>query len=207
MQTYSQTQITAWLRGLMRVALADGEFSQTERELFTEVTTSYHPEQEIDYAQPISARELAEALGDDPKVKQDFLRMAVMMAMADGDYSTAEDEVIHEFCTALQQELKPMVELKLKLGTESEHHPDLLEPVKEWLDHMEIKDERLAKLICRVIPAQCPFERDITLFGKKIAHIPAMCKLNPLFDQLMGLRFRSLNFLAEKGVDVSNYCK
>jgi len=207
MQTYTQTQISAWLRGLMRIALADGDYSETERQLFAEFASSHHSQTEIDPAQPISPAELAIALGDDPKVRQDFLRTAVMMAMADGNYSAAEDVVIQEFCTALQQEVKPMTELKLKLGDSGEHHPDLLTPIKEWLDHLEIKDDRLAKFICKVIPAQCPFERDVMLFGRKIAHIPAMCKINPLFDQLMGLRFRSLNYLAEKGVDVTSYCQ
>jgi len=207
MQTYTQTQISAWLRGLMRVALADGEFSEQEQKLFSELNQCYQPESAIDLDQPITAEELAVNLGDDPKVRQDFLRTAVMMAMADGNYSVEEDAVIHEFCTALNQEVKPMTELKLKLPGVEEHHPDLLDPLREWLDHLEIKDDRLAKFICRVIPAQCPFERDVMLFGRKVAHIPAMCKLNPLFDQLMGLRFRSLNYLAEKGVDVTAYCK
>jgi tellurite resistance protein len=207
MQAYTQTQMSAWLRGLMQVALADGEFSDTERQLFAEISTTYPTAQDIDYAQVIAPDELALALGDDPKVKQDFLRMAVMMAMADGDYSSAEDDIIQQFCTALQQELKPMAELKLKLGDTHDHHPDLLEPIKEWLDHLDVKDDRLARFICRVIPAQCPFERDVMLFGRKVAHIPAMCKINPLFDQLMGLRFRSLNFLADKGVDVTPYCQ
>lgn len=191
----------------MRIALADGEFSDSEQKLFSDLNHNYHPESSIDYAQPITAEELAVSLGDDPKVRQDFLRTAVMMAMADGNYSTQEDTVIHEFCTALNQEVKPMTELKLKLAGVEEHHPDLLDPLREWLDHLEVKDDRLATLFCKIIPAQCPFERDVTLFGRKIAHIPAMCKINPLFDQLMGLRFRSLNYLAEKGVDVTAYCQ
>jgi tellurite resistance protein len=207
MQTYTQTQISAWLRGLMRIALADGEFSEQEQKLFSDLNNTYHPDSVIDFAQPITSEELAVNLGDDPKVRQDFLRTAVMMAMADGNYSTEEDSVIHEFCTALNQEVKPMAELKLKLTGVEEHHPDLLNPLREWLDHLEVKDDRLANFICRVIPAQCPFERDVMLFGRKIAHIPAMCKINPLFDQLMGLRFRSLNYLAEKGVDVTAYCQ
>jgi tellurite resistance protein len=207
MQTYTQTQISAWLRGLMRVALADGDFSETERQLFADFASNHHCSPEVAISQPISAEELAIALGEDTKVRQDFLRTAVMMAMADGNYSTAEDAVIQEFCSALQQEVKPMTDLKLQLGKGDERHPDLLTPIKEWLDHLEIKDERLAKFICRVIPAHCPFERDVMLFGRKIVHIPAMCKINPLFDQLMGLRFRSLNFLAERGVDVTSYCQ
>ncbi|NJL20055.1 MAG: nitrogenase, partial [Leptolyngbyaceae cyanobacterium SM1_3_5] len=49
-------------------------------------------------------------------------------------------------------------------------------------------------------------ERDITCFGWAIAHIPPLCKLNPLYDQLVGLRFRSLCCLEKWGEDISVYC-
>ncbi|MGF1499713.1 MAG: Mo-dependent nitrogenase C-terminal domain-containing protein [Elainellaceae cyanobacterium] len=82
-----------------------------------------------------------------------------------------------------------------------------LRPVRQWLDNIEIRSPRTARLISTVIPAQCPFERDITLFGRVIAHIPPLCKLNPLYDQLVGLRFRSLCFLADVcGEDIQSYC-
>ncbi|MFN9609839.1 MAG: Mo-dependent nitrogenase C-terminal domain-containing protein [Pseudanabaena sp.] len=209
--TYTQEQISAWLRGLMSVALADNDYSDQERTLFDQISHSDEWGEEIPISsfEPISTQELADALGSDRKVGQNFLRMAVMMALADGKYTDTEDRVIQEFCTALDQEITPINELRIKLETAShheEHHPDLIEPVKEWLDHMDIHDSRLANLICKVIPAQCPFERDVVLFGRKIMHIPAMCEINPLYDQLVGLRFRSLSYLAEKGEDVSKYC-
>ncbi|MFN6068463.1 MAG: Mo-dependent nitrogenase C-terminal domain-containing protein [Pseudanabaena sp.] len=209
--TYTQEQISAWLRGLMSVALADNDYSDQERTLFDQISHSDEWGEEIPISsfEPISTQELADALGSDRKVGQNFLRMAVMMALADGKYTDTEDRVIQEFCTALDQEITPINELRIKLETAShheEHHPDLLEPVKEWLDHLDIHDSRLANLICKVIPAQCPFERDGVLFGRKIMHIPAMCEINPLYDQLVGLRFRSLSYLAEKGEDVSKYC-
>ncbi|HLO84107.1 MAG TPA: Mo-dependent nitrogenase C-terminal domain-containing protein [Nostocaceae cyanobacterium] len=84
---------------------------------------------------------------------------------------------------------------------------DLLQPVREWLDAVEIQNRKLAKLIAKLIPAQCPFERDIMLFGRKIAHIPPMCKLNPLYDQFVGLRFRALCYLVDQcGEDIQSYC-
>jgi Mo-dependent nitrogenase C-terminus len=73
----------------------------------------------------------------------------------------------------------------------------VLAPVKEHLDRIQITDRDTAHLLCKLIPAQCPFERDINLFGRRIAHIPPMCKLNPLYDQLVGLRFRSLCYLVD----------
>ena len=86
----------------------------------------------------------------------------------------------------------------LHSGHSIKPHFDLLNPVRQWLDGVEIDDRQLAHLLCKMIPAQCPFERDVTLFGRKIAHIPPMCKLNPLYDQFIGLRFRSLCYLVDE---------
>ena len=73
----------------------------------------------------------------------------------------------------------------------------LLKPLRQWLDGIEIDDPKFAQFLCNVIPGECPFERDIVLFGRKIAHIPPLCKLNPFYEQLVGLRFRALCFLAD----------
>jgi hypothetical protein len=35
-------------------------------------------------------------------------------------------------------------------------------------------------------------------FGRKLAHIPPLCKLNPLYEQLVGLRFRSMCYLVDE---------
>lgn len=83
---------------------------------------------------------------------------------------------------------------------------DPLQPIKQWLDNLEIKSSRLAHQICKMIPSQCPFERDIKLFGRTLMHIPPMCKLNPIYDQLVGLRFRALCYLSDQSEDISAYC-
>lgn len=84
---------------------------------------------------------------------------------------------------------------------------DLLHPVREWLEGIEIHNRKLAHLLCKVIPAQCPFERDITLFGHQLLHIPPMCKLNPFYEQVVSLRFKALCYLADQcGEDVTAYC-
>lgn len=86
-------------------------------------------------------------------------------------------------------------------------HLDPLKPLRHWLDHLEIHDRHVAHCIAKMIPAQCPFERNITCFGRAIGHIPPLCKLNPIYDQLIGLRFRSLCYLVEKwDEDISLYC-
>ncbi|ESA32384.1 mo-dependent nitrogenase [Leptolyngbya sp. Heron Island J] len=79
-----------------------------------------------------------------------------------------------------------------------------LQPIRRWIDALEVNDPRLAHRIARFVPAQCPFERDVVLFGRTVAHIPPMCKLNPLYDEVVGLRFRALCFLADEcGEDIS----
>ncbi|MFQ4142836.1 Mo-dependent nitrogenase C-terminal domain-containing protein [Chlorogloeopsis sp. ULAP02] len=84
---------------------------------------------------------------------------------------------------------------------------DLLQPLRQWLDSFDIENPQLAKFIAQLIPAQCPFERDIILFGRKIAHIPPLCKLNPFYDQFVGLRFRALCYLVDQcGEDIQSYC-
>ncbi len=74
------------------------------------------------------------------------------------------------------------------------------------IDRLEIKNALLAHLICTLVPASCPIERDIKFFGHQIVHIPALCQLNPFYDQLMHLRFRSLSYLAnESPENISRY--
>lgn len=83
---------------------------------------------------------------------------------------------------------------------------DLLRPIRNWLDEIKISDPQVAKFIYKAIPAQCPFARDIKLFDRTILHIPPLCKLNPLYDQLIGLRFRALCYLVDEcGMDILSY--
>ena len=82
-----------------------------------------------------------------------------------------------------------------------------LQPVRQWLDGIEVRSSQLAHRLCQTIPAQCPFERDVKIFGHTLFHIPPMCKLNPLYEQVVALRFRALCYLADEcGEDVTAYC-
>ncbi|AKG21826.1 Mo-dependent nitrogenase C-terminal domain-containing protein [Calothrix sp. 336/3] len=84
---------------------------------------------------------------------------------------------------------------------------DILQPLRQKIDSVQVSDRQLAHRLCQVIPAQCPFERDVKLFGKTLFHIPPMCKLNPLYEEVVGLRFRALCYLADEcGEDVTMYC-
>lgn len=84
---------------------------------------------------------------------------------------------------------------------------DIFAPIRQWLDQVQVQDANLAHRICQLIPAQCPFERDIKLFGYTLLHIPPLCKLNPVYDQVVALRFRAICYLADVcGEDISAYC-
>jgi hypothetical protein len=84
---------------------------------------------------------------------------------------------------------------------------DMLKPLREWLDNLKIANPRLAHKLCQLIPSQCPFERDVNLFGRTLLHIPPMCKLNPLYDEVVMLRFKAMCYLADEcGEDISQYC-
>lgn len=97
----------------------------------------------------------------------------------------------------------------MNMPTVHRHHQprfDFLKPIRYWLDTFEIDNPTLARSIAKLIPAQCPFERDITLFGHTVVHIPPLCKLNPLYEQFVGLRFRSLCYLVDQcGEDIEAY--
>ncbi|MEL6460822.1 MAG: Mo-dependent nitrogenase C-terminal domain-containing protein [Cyanobacteria bacterium J06636_27] len=84
---------------------------------------------------------------------------------------------------------------------------DFLQPLRKWLDSLEIHNRKLAHFIAKLIPADCPFERDIILLGCKLAHIPPLCKMNPLYEQFVSLRFKALCYLVDQcGEDIQSYC-
>lgn len=79
--------------------------------------------------------------------------------------------------------------------------------VRSYLSRIKIDNRERAILICKLIPAQCPFARDINVFGHVLGTIPPLCKINPAYDDLMELRFQALSFLADQcGEDISPYC-
>lgn len=216
---YSSEQIAAWLRGMLTIAWADGNFDEQEQELIASITENeLAPKIKFDSLEVITPEELAAALGKATPAAENFLRTAIMVVIADGTYSPSEDEILQQFCQALEQPENLLEALRHTLEHPQQLTPTIastgltkrqinaLHPLQDWLDGLDIQDPRVARFLCKMIPAQCPFERDITLFGRKIVHIPPMCKINPLYEQLVGLRFRALSYLADKcGEDVSPY--
>ncbi|MEB3175831.1 MAG: Mo-dependent nitrogenase C-terminal domain-containing protein [Cyanobacteriota bacterium] len=75
--------------------------------------------------------------------------------------------------------------------------------LKDYLNQVEITNPKTARLICRLIPASCPFARQIRLFGKTVLVIPPLCHFNPVYEEVMGLRFRALTLLSDNSYQVS----
>ena len=139
---------------------------------------------------------------------REFLQSAVLVALSDGHLSAGELELLRHWSEVLQVGQDIIHELlrapttrvgSIDVRCDTDQHPDLLDGVRRWLDDIEPSDPEVAHFLVRLIPAQCPFERDVTLFGWKVVHIPPMCKINPLYDQLVALRFRCLCRLEECG--------
>jgi tellurite resistance protein len=238
-QSYDKTeQTTIWVRGLIALAWADGHFDPVEQNIITELLhQDLTAAEKATALEPIADADLARVLGQDPHLAENFLRTAVIVALADSDYSTNEDTLLMHYCEVLNQKPEAIQVLRnafqalaaaqptheayssaidgagssaLPFGLNAlDHdtpHPDVLHPVREWLDTMDIHDPKIARMLCKLIPSQCPFERDISLFGHKLVHIPPLCKLNPLYEQLVGLRFRALSYLADDcGEDVTPF--
>jgi tellurite resistance protein len=229
--SYTTEQVLAWLRGLLTIAWADGHFEPEEQELILSVMAEkFHAQDDLKILQKIMPEELAAALGSESKTAENFLRTAVMVAIADGVYSFCEDELLYNFAVALGQKTdilavlrstlcvpadidaeglaagEPLRDRLVETQPDLEAKLDLLHPVRDWLEDLHVQDPRVAHFLCRMIPSQCPFERDINLFGHKVVHIPPLCKLNPLYEQLVSLRFRALSYLADEcHEDISPY--
>lgn len=68
--------------------------------------------------------------------------------------------------------------------------------LRNWLNSIELHNKLHAKLLCWLIPATCPFARDLKL-GNAVWHVPPLCKINPVYEQLIALRFRALVYLEQ----------
>ena len=236
---YTQAQIQVWLRGLLTIAWADGHFDDEEKNIIKSMVESeFAPNMDFEPLEPIAPQVLADELRLNSAAAQNFLRMAVMVAISDGIYSEAENAQIIAFANVLNLDAAILESLQSTLQKLSDastdaanatvpepsdgittsssnpinaigdklSHAEPLKPVRNWLDQLSVEDPRLARFVCKLVPSQCPFERDVKIFGSKVIHIPPMCKINPLYEQLVGLRFRALSYLADDvGEDVTPY--
>ena len=196
-----------WLAALHHLAIADGAFSEAEQSLLQEELARDLPGLSLDDLHLPGAEALVHRFGTATQQAEEFLRTAVLVALADGHLSAIELEWLRHWSQALQVGQSMIEELLQSprerdgdrdIRCDSEQNPGLLDGVRRWLDDMDPSDPAVARFLVRLIPAQCPFERDLKLFGWKLVHIPPMCKINPLYEQLVALRFRSLCRLEEQ---------
>ena len=152
----TELQRELWLRGLLTIAWSDGNFDDREKELIHRFMDQ-NPETPLI---PVMADELQLAFASDPAIGENFLRSAVMVALADGVYSSAEDEILNQFCDALGTSHEILETLRLTLcdldtkmfsplvrenlepvGFQKPRvsKPDPLRSVRVWLDGMEIR--------------------------------------------------------------------
>lgn len=197
-----------WLAALHQLALADGDFSPDEKRLLEEELTRELPGLSLDDLHHPGAAALEHRFGVGTPLAEEFLQSAVLVALTDGHVSAMELELLRNWSEVLQVGQEIIDELlrapagrvgTIEVRCDTDLHPDLLDGVRRWLDGIEPSDPVVARFLVRLIPAQCPFERDVKLFGWKVVHIPPMCKINPLYDQLVALRFRCLCRLEESG--------
>lgn len=188
---------STWLAALHQLALVDGDFDPEEQRQLAEQLNDDCPLQDFDWKhwRAPDLDEISRLFSSDPNSGEQFLRSAVVVALADGHLSQSELDLLQNWAEALGLKSE-LISSLVPCSTRVTQPWKPLDPLKHWLDGLDPGDERIASFIVHLIPAQCPLERDIILFGRKLVHIPPMCKINPLYEQLVALRFRCLGHLA-----------
>ena len=188
---------STWLAALHQLALVDGDFDPEEQRQLAEQLNNDCPVQDFDWNhwQAPDPEDIRRLFSLDPNKAEQFLRSAVVVALADGHLSQVELDLLQIWAEALGLNSELISSLvPCSSGVTQPWKP--LDPLKNWLDDLDPCDERISSFIVHLIPSQCPFERDIILFGRKLVHIPPMCKINPLYEELVALRFRCLGHLS-----------
>jgi len=190
---------STWLAALHQLALADGDFDSAEQQQLAVQLNEVCSLQDLDWTSchPPDLDAIRRAFSGDSKLAEQFLRSAVVVALADGHLSQVELDLLQTWSDGLGVKTD-LIQGLMPCSSTAGQPWRPLGPLKQWLDELDPGDERIASFIVHLIPAQCPFERDIVLFGRKLVHIPPMCKVNPLYEQLVGLRFRCLSHLPEQ---------
>ncbi|BAY89569.1 MULTISPECIES: Mo-dependent nitrogenase C-terminal domain-containing protein [unclassified Tolypothrix] len=95
----------------------------------------------------------------------------------------------------------------MEVLNKSQLNNSLLNHIRYQIDGIEIHNSHLAKLLCTIIPSHCPFEKTVKVLGHTLFQIPPLCKINPFYEEVVGLRFKCLSYLVDEcGEDVTKYC-
>ncbi|MFN6247277.1 tellurite resistance TerB family protein, partial [Microcystis sp.] len=109
---YTNEQVRDWLRGLLTIAWCDGDYSTSEQESIARFAHELELDDDHVLYQSISPEELAASFGHDPKISENFLRTAVMVAIADGIYSPAEAQLLRSYRDAFGLEIEALSALE-----------------------------------------------------------------------------------------------
>lgn len=184
-----------WLAALYQLAQADGAFAVQERQLLEQSVAQELPGQSLEALHQPGDGALLHRLGPGTPEAEQFLRSAVVVALADGRLGEAELSLLRHWSELLQVGQAVLAELHGD-DPQGDGTDSTLERLRGWIDAQAPSDPAVARLLVKLIPAQCPFERDVVVLGRRLVHIPPMCRINPLYEQLMALRFRCLCLLA-----------
>ena len=184
---------STWLTALHQLALIDGGFDSEEQRLLVEQLNKDCPLQDFDWnhCRDPNCSDINRLFSSDPNRAEHFLRSAFVVALADGHLSQSDLHLIQTWSSALGLNSE-LINRLVPCSSQVTQHWKPLDLLKQWLNDLDPRDERIPSFIVHLIPSQCPFERDIILFGRKMVHIPPMCKINPLYEQLVALPFRCL---------------
>ncbi|MGB3493070.1 MAG: Mo-dependent nitrogenase C-terminal domain-containing protein [Elainellaceae cyanobacterium] len=109
--------------------------------------------------------------------------------------------------STISSNASPSQTVSSRQSTQSWRSLNVFQGIRQRLNQFKVNNPHVAHWLCRTIPMQCPFEQDIVVLGHTVAHIPPLCKLNPFYEEVVGLRFRALCYLADEcGEDVQQYC-
>jgi tellurite resistance protein len=110
-----EDQAEAIARGLYVVARADGKVHEREAAMITEFFNSAtdHPSHmaALERAQPITPASLA-AILNTKDLRRVFLKSAILLAYADGNYAAPEQKAVTEFAKAFEVDGKELAALE-----------------------------------------------------------------------------------------------
>ena len=187
---------STWLAALHQLALVDGDFDPEEQRQLAEQLNDDCPLQDFDWKhwRAPDLDEISRLFSSDPNSGEQFLRSAVVVALADGHLSQSELDLLQNWAEALGLKSE-LISSLVPCSTRVTQPWKPLDPLKHWLDGLDPGDERIASFIVHLIPAQCPFERDIILLVASWSTFHRSARSTPCTSSLWRCAFVALAIL------------